>query len=61
MKKNLIFYIAQNKSYGYYTNNPNMLIIFEHFGICYEFNNKLLEEVVVQNIIWKTDIVVNSK
>lgn len=57
MKNNLIFISPKTKVTDIILNNPNMLIIFEHFGICYEFNNKLLEEVCSKYNL-ETDIVV---
>ncbi len=45
MNKNLIYISPKTKITDLIQNNPSILIILEHFGICYEFNNKTLDEI----------------
>jgi regulator of cell morphogenesis and NO signaling len=45
MYKNLIFISGQSKLTEIIQNNPNILILLEHFGFSYEFNNLSLKEL----------------
>ncbi|HPN39150.1 MAG TPA: hemerythrin domain-containing protein [Melioribacteraceae bacterium] len=57
MNKNLIYISPQTKITDIIQNNPSILIILEHFGICYEFNNKSLEEICDK---YKLDVILVS-
>ncbi len=45
MKKNLIYISPESKITDIIQNNPNLLLVFEHFGFSYEYNNKTLKEI----------------
>lgn len=57
MKKNFIYISPEAKITDIIQNNPNLLLVFEHFGFCYEFNNKTLQEICNLHQV-NTDLVV---